>query len=369
MSGLAYICAAVLLAILPQSLRAQPLETWYLRYSNATTVLFRDVVFGGGRFVAVGRYAGQTNGFILTSDTGVDWTNQTSFGLGAVAYGNSQFVAVGDGGAVVRSSDGLAWTTENSGVTNQLSDITFGNAQFVAVGSPNIILTSSNGVDWFHQVLPPANLGPVAFGNGRFLVLYRRGDAPTNYVSTNGWDWSGAPVATDNGFYSFGFARDAFLLFDNREQVFASADGSSWSLIGTNYGSRSTALAYGHGYFVLTGPVTEYSPDARGWKTISNPNPQYGSAVAFGNGTFLVAGNGRILQSDPVVRLKLLAPGSLLLESPVPAQLHIQAATNLSLPTPWQVADELPVTNSPLIWTDTAPSPGPQRFYRGVLVP
>jgi hypothetical protein len=223
-------------------------------------------------------------------------------------------------------------------------------------------------VDWPSQRLPPDNLRSVAFGNGRFLALGQVGRDYTNYLSTNGWDWTGAPLPTNQGVYTFGFARDVFLLFDVRQRVFASSDGISWSLIGTNNGYRSAAVSYGHGYFVLTGPVTEYSCNARVWQSCSSPDAPYGNAMAFGNGTFVVAGLGKILQSDPIVRLESLTPGRLLVESPVPAHLQIQAATNLTLVSPWQPLDNLTVTNSPFVWDAAEPPSGPQQFHRGVLL-
>jgi hypothetical protein len=75
----------------------------------------------------------------------VNWTRRTSgtyYSLNAVTYGNGLFVAVGNGGTILTSPDGVNWTRRTSGTSDWLSGVTYGNGTFVAVGSGGIILTS-----------------------------------------------------------------------------------------------------------------------------------------------------------------------------------------------------------------------------------
>jgi hypothetical protein len=65
-----------------------------------------------------------------------------STNLRAVTYGNGLFVAVGDSGVVITSSDGITWTSRTSGVNNILYGITYGNGLFVAVGNSGVVITS-----------------------------------------------------------------------------------------------------------------------------------------------------------------------------------------------------------------------------------
>jgi serine/threonine protein kinase len=72
------------------------------------------------------------------------WTAQTSGtsqDLYAVAWGNSQFVATGENGAILTSPDGHTWTKQNSGTSQNLLGVVWGNSQFVAAGTGGIILT------------------------------------------------------------------------------------------------------------------------------------------------------------------------------------------------------------------------------------
>ncbi len=61
----------------------------------------KDVTFGEGTFVAVG-----DNGTILTSTNGYEWTPRppaTNEILLSVAYGNKTFIAVGQHGTILQS--------------------------------------------------------------------------------------------------------------------------------------------------------------------------------------------------------------------------------------------------------------------------
>src|SRR5437016_6121750 len=90
------------------------------------------------------------------------WTlrNQDpEYDLLGIAYGNGQFVAVGNSGAIMTSTDdGVTWVRRESGTTSVLWGIAYGNGQFAAfgVGPPGsslpetfaFILTSTDGVNW-----------------------------------------------------------------------------------------------------------------------------------------------------------------------------------------------------------------------------
>ncbi|AFV77252.1 hypothetical protein Theos_2262 (plasmid) [Thermus oshimai JL-2] len=70
---------------------------------------------------------------------GTTWTWRSG-PLFDVTYGNGLFVAVG--GAILTSSDGVTWTRQSSGTSNDLYAVTYGGGLFVAVGGLGTILTS-----------------------------------------------------------------------------------------------------------------------------------------------------------------------------------------------------------------------------------
>ncbi len=103
--------------------------------------------------VAVGN-----NGQVLTTTdpTGATWNSviyPTPYNLHCVVWDstNSLFVAVGDMGTIITSPDGVSWTTQTSGTSNNLYGVShsgFGGIACIAVGQNNTILTTPDDVTW-----------------------------------------------------------------------------------------------------------------------------------------------------------------------------------------------------------------------------
>lgn len=71
--------------------------------------------------------------------------------LNAIAYSNNIFMAVGDNGTIISSTDGSLWNVLNSGVTNNLHGIAYNSDDgiWIAVGDKNAIIESAdNGQSW-----------------------------------------------------------------------------------------------------------------------------------------------------------------------------------------------------------------------------
>ena len=110
----------------------------------------RDVVWSGERFVAVGGYT------ILLSSDGDRWQRapqHAGWGLNSVAWSRAGLVAVGEGGAILRSSDGFRWEPATAAGTGQplpaLDGVAWGGGRFVALAHwPDSILHSRDGEVW-----------------------------------------------------------------------------------------------------------------------------------------------------------------------------------------------------------------------------
>lgn len=152
------------------------LECWHERYPFPTTADLQSVVHGNGRFVAVG-----SGGAIATSDDGVCWFpahSGTSAWLGEVAYGSGRFVAVGvewvgDVRSILLSStDGANWIPFWCEESCYLTRVTYGNGVFVAVGRNGVILTSTNGLGWEGVSSGTVeSLDDIAYGKGTFIAV------------------------------------------------------------------------------------------------------------------------------------------------------------------------------------------------------
>ena len=152
--------------------------------------LFNGVAWGNDRFVAAG-----IDGAIAQSRDGLRWQRvrqrTTRASLYGIAWGGGRFVAVGSDGVIVYSADGEHWQTARDGGTSTLHDVVWNGERFVAVGA-GIILRSSDGKRWdlSRSILPPPErLDDVAWSGERFVAV---GDSILH--SSDGDRWETATV-------------------------------------------------------------------------------------------------------------------------------------------------------------------------------
>ena len=113
---------------------------------------------GSGVFVAVGN----SGNIVRSTDNGSSFDNATNSNasmLLGVTFGNNTFVGVGYSGNIVRSTDnGSSWDNATSPTDTHLYGVTFGNNTFVAVGlSGNIVRSTDNGSSWDNATSPTSN--------------------------------------------------------------------------------------------------------------------------------------------------------------------------------------------------------------------
>lgn len=135
---------------------------WTMRNSSSITTVnwFNDIEnFGGNNYIAVGQ-----NGKVFVTADGLDtssdndtetfaWygqeSNTTSDLNGVAVESATEFVAVGDDGTVIYTSDGgTTWKVASSGVTTDLNDVTYGGGNYIAIGESGELLISSNQSSW-----------------------------------------------------------------------------------------------------------------------------------------------------------------------------------------------------------------------------
>jgi hypothetical protein len=100
-----------------------------------------NIVWGNGKFAAVGRRSSYNIHVIIQSLNGKDWSVVDDANLQGVveiaAWGNNRFVGFGLDGRMPYSFDGINWTAANNnvfGVNGVIFDVAWGNGKFVAVG-------------------------------------------------------------------------------------------------------------------------------------------------------------------------------------------------------------------------------------------
>lgn len=121
------------------------LDQWEL-IELGTTDWLEGIASGAGLVFAVG-----DNGALYRSTDGREWTRvplPTSQWLRGVAYGTPGWVLVGENGTLLSSFNGLNWSLRASPVTEHLNRVAWVGSRFVAVGNAGVVLTSIDGRLW-----------------------------------------------------------------------------------------------------------------------------------------------------------------------------------------------------------------------------
>lgn len=334
----------ILAAVSSAPLCAQ--STWTVRNPLPTDDIFTRVIFGGGKFVAIGeagailtstngtdwveqaRIPGRphltqlvfgndqyvaldSNGVSYTSPDGVAWTKRTSTGgTGTgLTYGNGTYLAISANNLFATSPDGITWTQRTTGTTLGGTSVTFGSGIFVAATNSNVYLTTTDGITWNARSFPTGDtVSHIIFGNNLFLARLSTWKVAS---SADAITWQVAP--NPPALYGLGSANNILFGSSTDARLFKSTDGLTWTATGADgfVGSAAATIAYGQGIYVAYtsyssgnhGHLALYSsPDASTWTGRSSAF-NFDGTLAYGLGVF-VAGN--CVSSDGVN----WAPGS-----------------------------------------------------------
>jgi hypothetical protein len=241
--------------------------TWTARDPGTPQILY-GVTWGSGQFVAVGG-----GGAIVTSPDGITWTPRSSGTpntLRGVAWGNGQFVVVGGSGTILTSPDGVAWTPRPSGTGRNLDAVAWSGSRFMAVGLspplqggiyPGTILGSLDGAAWSSPT-----------GNGSLFDLYGVAWGPGQFTAVGGGAAAEPGVLASTGFLA------------------ESPDGQAWNNLPLLAPAASQGLlraaAWSGTRLVVVGDYTKAtttailtSPDGQAWSPAPVP-VQDGNPVA-----------------------------------------------------------------------------------------
>lgn len=117
----------------------------------------RSIAFGNGRYVVVGGEV-TSNGSLTKTEPWKEIKAEPGEEFFGVTFANNQYIAVGHnnlGGMIKTSSNGENWVDRVSGTHVVLRAIAFTNGKYVAVGDGGTILTSTDGAKW--ELLPIAS--------------------------------------------------------------------------------------------------------------------------------------------------------------------------------------------------------------------
>ena len=229
-----------------------------------------DIVWGNNKYIAVGNY-----GSILTSSDGITWIESTDFneiynsgsGSRAITWGNNMFAAVGWGRIAV-SPDGETWEAKSTNFNQYQNDyyynIVYGNNMFVAIGNMLGFVTSSDGENWENTGIgvfgttyygSPSYVSDIIFINDKFYAL----GAGKIAVSSDGLDWTLTENSTIGG-GKIAWGNNIFASVGSNvagDYIKTSSDGITWNEISyTSFDFFDDAIdyiAWGNDKFIAAG--------------------------------------------------------------------------------------------------------------------
>lgn len=287
------------------------INDWRLRSPLPTASHLRDVAYGNNRFVAVGE-----RGTVLLSSDAFTWQEhiEPTNNFDRIAFGRGLFAATGSAG-ISTSSDGINWRrAEVPGVNN----LVYAGGLFIGVGN-GFIVSSPDGVTWVITATeaPPISysdtyLNGITHGNGLFVATGSQFPSdpeshapplPVVLTSTNGSNWTSrkaGPLAYPGRVV---FGNNTFVTLGATGRIWYSSDAENWVEAETGTGwNNYYDIEFGNGVFVAVGVPMERrirtSPDGRVWSSQNTDAPSFYQGITYGMGRFVAVGAaGGVIES------------------------------------------------------------------------
>ncbi len=260
---------------------------------------YNGVAYGNGIAVVVG-----DSGRITQSTDLANWADllsQTEVDLLDVHFADNLFVAVGQMGTTLYSSDGLSWTVASNASNESLVSVTYLN-EWYAVGAEGALVTSTDGISW-SALTSPAESGFVDIFAGPKLVAIE--DTGRFITSENGTSWSetradSPPDATEPFFWTRTagtYGGGAYGVVGPASYTSTSVDGTSWANQTSGQFQYFNAVAFGGGRFVAVAGRSGYSSDGSFYLEGNDP-PSLLSCITYTGSVFLAAGDRGLIATS-----------------------------------------------------------------------
>ena len=254
------------------------------------------------RLTNIGLYKAFYNEYDLTPLTWVSRSiNQLAF-IQEIAYGNGLWVAAGNQGQILTSTDTVAWVSRTSGFsTNEAWSLAYGNGFWVAGDNFGNIRASTDAITWVPRVSTIlSNVYDIAYANGIFVACGVGGVR----TSTDTITWVTREAFVSDTLQSVAYGNGVWVVAGNSAQLRTSTDAITWTTRVPNitFSSVIYSVAYGNGLWVFTGNlgIVRSSTDAITWVTRSlNASTFLFDSVAFGDGIWAaVNSSGGLLRTS-----------------------------------------------------------------------
>lgn len=267
------------------------LATWTKRTVPITDSYLWDVAASPTAVVAIGGANSNDAPRVLRSTDGITWTSVSvpiTAWLNRVAYVNGKWqIGAGDFRRIAYSNnDGVTWLSASGATSAGVRVMAFahGAGRYVAACSTGVV-HGTNGEAWTTglDTTDGRNFKDVAFGNGVFVIVGELPGAPSQsrlLRSTDGITWTAVNIAGVAGLERVIYFGGYFYAVGTDRWVCRSADGITWDTqqVGSAANWPWRAIAPLGTALVLGGQVNQigFSEDGATWTS---------SADVYGNGS------------------------------------------------------------------------------------
>jgi len=271
---------------------------------DSRTDNLKKVILSSFGYMAVGE-----GGVILTSNDGITWTAQTSGttnNLESVIWNGLQYVAVGGDlhtseSTILTSSDGVTWRAQTAGTTSYLNEIIWDGFQYMAVGSVDnetevTILTSNDGIKWTTQSVPiVGNLSGVAWSGSRYVAVGENGNIIT---SDDNITWTAQASGTANNLLSVTWSGSQFVVSAG-SLMLTSRDGIIWRENVSGATNAFKEVVWNGSLYMAVGTfgIIYTSVDGINWTAQTSGTTIDLDGITCNGTQYVIVGNGIILTS------------------------------------------------------------------------
>jgi hypothetical protein len=257
-------------------------DDYGMTWNQMTTSAYgysKNVVFGKNRFASI--FGSADNSQVLTSADGISWVvaSGVTHPLN-LTFGNGVFICTGYYGASYgyKSTDGITWTTL-SVMPPHMGPMCYGNGKFVSVGLSGIDYSSDNGETW-NTGTGSFNCNAVVYGGDRFVAVGNNSTTPM-YYSLDGIAWAAIAGAPTQAWAFVTYGNGKFVAVDHGGRNAYSTDGITWHL-NTNLSFYIDSVVYTGRCFVCVGTKAAYSTDGISWTEVTVTGATHLQAVGCG---------------------------------------------------------------------------------------
>lgn len=234
---------------------------------------------------------------------GEDWSLRsravTLHHLKSVAVGAGVWIAVGDSGTIVRSTDGKSWSRVEVGCGADLSKVLFAQGKFRVLGDSGVVLSSQDGSSWIRSSVGATVklLDAIWVDSIKILIA----DSNRVFSSTDGDVWSNALLTAGNRIRLGAKSPKGFLLVGTRGLSFFSAEGKSWTPNGDDALFRTPeAISWNGNEFILASQGKLYaSEDGSTWRSMNESFDARVNQLTMSGGDLLV-----LLEDGRICRIR-----------------------------------------------------------------